>query len=112
MLLEESLRALDIRPGGTYVDGTLGRAGHSLEILRRLEGGRLIGIDQDQSAIDAARERLAGFLDRVTLVHGNFRDLGDILRDLGGPVVSMALSSRRRTMARAIWGAKRSSPYS
>ena len=83
VLLEESLRALDIRPGGTYVDGTLGRAGHSLEILRRLEGGRLIGIDQDQSAIDAARERLAGFLDRVTLVHGNFRDLGDILRDLG-----------------------------
>jgi len=83
VLLEESLRALDIRPGGTYVDGTLGRAGHSLEILRRLEGGRLIGIDQDQSAIDAARERLADFLDRVTLVHGNFRDLGDILRDLG-----------------------------
>lgn len=83
VLLEESLRALDIRPGGTYVDGTLGRAGHSLEILRRLEGGRLIGIDQDQSAIDAARERLAVFLDRVTLVHGNFRDLGDILRDLG-----------------------------
>ena len=83
VLLEESLRALDIRPGGTYVDGTLGRAGHSLEILRRLEGGRLVGIDQDQSAIDAARERLAGFLDRVTLVHGNFRDLGDILRDLG-----------------------------
>ena len=83
VLLEESLRALDIKPGGTYVDGTLGRAGHSLAILRRLEGGRLIGIDRDQSAIDAARERLADFADRVTLVHGNFQDLGDILRDLG-----------------------------
>ena len=83
VLLEESLRALDIKPAGTYVDGTLGRAGHSLAILRRLEGGRLIGIDRDQSAIDAARERLADFADRVTLVHGNFQDLGDILRDLG-----------------------------
>ena len=83
VLLEESLRALDIKPGGTYVDGTLGRAGHSLAILRQLEGGRLIGIDRDQSAIDAARERLADFADRVTLVHGNFQDLGDILRDLG-----------------------------
>ena len=83
VLLEESLRALDIKPGGTYVDGTLGRAGHSLAILRRLEGGRLIGIDRDQSAIDAARERLADFAARVTLVHGNFQDLGDILRDLG-----------------------------
>ena len=83
VLLEESLRALDIKPGGAYVDGTLGRAGHSLAILRRLEGGRLIGIDRDQSAIDAARERLADFAARVTLVHGNFQDLGDILRDLG-----------------------------
>lgn len=83
VLLEECLRALDIRPDGTYVDGTLGRAGHSLAILRRLQGGRLIGIDRDQSALSAARERLSGGGDRVTLVHGDFRDLGDILRDLG-----------------------------
>ena len=55
----------------------------SLEILRRLKGGRLIGIDRDMTAIEAARERLAAFGDRVTLVHGNFCDLGEILADLG-----------------------------
>ena len=82
VLLEECMDALAIRPGGAYLDGTLGRAGHSLEILRRLKGGRLIGIDQDRAAIEAAGERLAEYGDRVTLVHGNFRDLGDILRDL------------------------------
>ena len=77
VLLEECLTALDIKPEGTYLDGTLGRAGHSLEILRRLKGGRLIGIDRDMAAIEAA------FGDRVTLVHGNFCDLGEILADLG-----------------------------
>ena len=61
VLLEECLTALDIKPEGTYLDGTLGRAGHSLEILRRLKGGRLIGIDRDMTAIEAARERLAAF---------------------------------------------------
>ena len=83
VLLEECLTALDIKPEGTYLDGTLGRAGHSLEILRRLKGGRLIGIDRDMTAIEAAWERLAAFGDRVTLVHGNFCDLGEILADLG-----------------------------
>ena len=83
VLLEECLTALDIKPEETYLDGTLGRAGHSLEILRRLKGGRLIGIDRDMTAIEAARERLAAFGDRVTLVHGNFCDLGEILADLG-----------------------------
>lgn len=83
VLLEECLTALDIKPEGTYLDGTLGRAGHSQEILRRLKGGRLIGIDRDMTAIEAARERLAAFGDRVTLVHGNFCDLGEILADLG-----------------------------
>ena len=82
VLLHECLEALTIKPDGTYLDGTLGRAGHSLEILRRLDGGRLIGIDQDLTAVEAARERLAEFGDRVTLVHGNFRDLGDILAGL------------------------------
>lgn len=82
VLLEECLAALDIKPEGVYLDGTLGRAGHSLEILRRLKGGRLIGIDRDMTAIEAARERLAEFGDRVTLVHGNFSDLGEILSSL------------------------------
>ena len=83
VLLEECRTALDIKPEETYLDSTLGRAGHSLEILRRLKGGRLIGIDRDMTAIEAARERLAAFGDRVTLVHGNFCDLGEILADLG-----------------------------
>ena len=86
VLLPACMDALAIRPDGVYVDGTLGRAGHSLEIARRLTaGGRLIGIDRDQTAIDAARERLAPYLDRVTLVHSNFDRIGDILADLHIP---------------------------
>ena len=68
VLLDECLDALAIRPDGVYLDGTLGRAGHSLEILRRLTTGRLIGVDRDLTAIEAAKERLAEFGDRVTLV--------------------------------------------
>ena len=83
VLLDECLEALAIRPDGVYLDGTLGRAGHSLEILRRLTTGRLIGLDRDLTAIEAAEERLAEFGDRVTLVHSNFSQVGDVLRDLG-----------------------------
>ena len=83
VLLEECLDALSIRPDGIYLDGTLGRAGHSLEILRRLTTGRLIGIDQDMTAIEAAKERLSEFSDRVTLVHSNFSELGSVLDELG-----------------------------
>ena len=82
VLLEPCLEALDIKPDGVYLDGTLGRAGHSREILRRLTTGRLIGLDRDMTAIEAAKERLAEFGDRVTLVHANFCDLGEVLRDL------------------------------
>ena len=82
VLLEECLDALAIRPDGIYLDGTLGRAGHSLEILRRLTTGRLIGIDRDMTAIEAAKERLAEFGDRVTLVHSNFSELGSVLEKL------------------------------
>ena len=84
VLLEECLEALAIRPDGIYVDGTLGRAGHSLEIVRRLSGrGRLIALDRDLTALDAARERLADYMDRVTLVHSNFSRLDEVLRELG-----------------------------
>ena len=82
VLLDECLDALAIRPDGIYLDGTLGRAGHSLEILRRLTTGRLIGIDRDMTAIEAAKERLSEFGDRVTLVHSNFSELGNVLADL------------------------------
>ena len=106
VLLEECLAALAIRPEGTYVDGTLGRAGHSLEILRRLTaGGWLIGIDRDMTAIEAARERLAAFGDRVTLVHGNFCDLSGILASLGvdkvdGMLFDLGVSSPQLDEAR------------
>ena len=83
VLLDACIQALNIRPDGVYVDGTLGRAGHSLEIARRLTTGRLICIDRDQAAIDAARVRLAPWLDRVTLVRSNFSELGEILSGAG-----------------------------
>ena len=82
VLLKECLDALAIKPDGVYVDGTLGRAGHSLEIVKRLTTGRLIGIDRDETAIAAAQERLADYADRVTLVHSNFDRIGDILAEL------------------------------
>ena len=83
VLLDECLEALNIRPDGIYIDGTLGRAGHSLEIARRLTTGRLISIDRDETAIEAAKERLADYMDRVTLVHSNFDRVGEILEELG-----------------------------
>ena len=83
VLLDECLEALAIHPDGVYLDGTLGRAGHSLEILRRLTaGGRLIGLDRDETALEAARVRLAEYADRVTLVHNNFSRLAEVLDDL------------------------------
>ena len=82
VLLKACLDALAIKPDGVYVDGTLGRAGHSLEIVKRLTTGRLIGIDRDETAIAAAQERLADYMDRVTLVHSNFDRIGDILAEL------------------------------
>ena len=82
VLLQECIDGLNIDPTGTYVDVTLGRAGHSREIARRLTTGRLICIDRDQAALDAAPGRLEGLMDRVTLVHGNFGDLADILDKL------------------------------
>lgn len=84
VLMEEAVAGLNIRPGGIYVDCTLGGAGHSSLIASKLtEGGRLIAIDQDDWALDNARERLASYMDRVTLVKSNFRHIKDIVRDLG-----------------------------
>ena len=83
VLLKECIAALDIRPDGIYVDGTLGGGGHSFEIARRLTTGRLIGIDRDETALAAAGERLEPFGARVTLVKSNFDRLGEILDELG-----------------------------
>ena len=88
VLLEECLTALDIKPDGIYVDGTLGRAGHSLEIVKKLTGkGRLICLDRDETAIEAAKIRLADYLDRVTLVHSNFSRIAEVLHELDIPGV-------------------------
>ena len=88
VLLQECIDALNIRPDGIYLDGTLGGAGHSSQIARRLtEGGRLIGVDRDRTALAAAKERLAPYADRVTLVHSNFAKIDAILDSLGIPAV-------------------------
>ena len=83
VLLQECLDGLDIKPDGIYVDGTLGGAGHSSRIVQRLTTGRLIGIDRDPVALAAAGERLKPWQDRVTLVHSNFCEIAQVLRDLG-----------------------------
>ena len=83
VLLDECIEALNIRPDGVYVDGTLGRAGHSREIAKRLTTGRLICLDRDMAAIDAAKKRLAEWMDRVTLIHTNFSELETVLADAG-----------------------------
>ena len=94
VLLDECIGALRIRPEGVYVDGTLGRAGHSREIAKRLTTGRLICIDRDSAAIEAAGERLAPWMDRVRLVHSNFSELGSVLEeDADGMLFDLGVSS-------------------
>lgn len=83
VLLEECIQGLAIKPDGIYVDGTLGGAGHSSRIAAKLTTGRLIGIDRDNVALEAAAERLKPFEDRVTLVHANFCDMDQALQGLG-----------------------------
>ena len=83
VLLNECIDSLNIKPDGIYVDGTLGGAGHSYEICKRLTTGRLIGIDQDMNAINAATKRLEEFKDKVTLVHSNFSNVKEVFKNLG-----------------------------
>ena len=82
VLLWECIDGLNIKPNGVYVDGTLGGAGHSSQIVKRLDNGRLIGIDRDQVALKAAGERLAPYKENVTLVHSNFSEVKQVLQDL------------------------------
>lgn len=85
VLLDECIQGLNIKPDGIYVDGTLGRAGHSSEIAKRLTTGHLYCIDRDIAAIEHAREKLSPWMDAVTLVHGNFTDLTRLLAEAGAP---------------------------
>ena len=99
VLLAETIEQLHIRPDGIYVDGTLGGGGHAYEVCRRLsEKGRLIGIDQDADAIDAAAERLKEFADRVILVRSNYCNMRLELQKLkidrvDGIVLDLGVSS-------------------
>lgn len=81
VLLKESIEGLKINPEGTYVDCTVGAGGHSKEILKRLTKGKLIAIDQDIEALDAAKVNLAKWAEQVDFVHANFRQIEDILLD-------------------------------
>lgn len=100
VLFKEVIEGLDIDPNGTYVDGTLGGAGHSLEIVKRLENGRLIGIDQDTNALKKAGEVLKDYRDKVTLVHSNFENIDGVLNNLGinkvdGVLLDIGVSSHQ-----------------
>ena len=88
ILLNECMEGLSIKADGIYVDGTLGGGGHSFHIAQRLsDKGRLIGIDQDEDAIEAATKRLAQFKQRVTIVRDNYEHFQEILSTLSIPAV-------------------------
>jgi 16S rRNA (cytosine1402-N4)-methyltransferase len=82
VLLGATLDSLTIRPGGTYIDGTLGGGGHTEGMLER-GAGRILGVDRDPAALQAAAERLQHYDDRLTLAHGNFRDVGSLAQAHG-----------------------------
>ncbi len=83
VLLNECIDGLSIKENGIYVDATMGGAGHSFEICRRLKKGRLIGIDQDIYAIEASKKRLSCFGSMVTYINDNFRNIENILKAAG-----------------------------
>lgn len=101
VLLNETVDSLNIKPNGTYIDGTLGGGGHAYEVCKRLgEHGRFIGIDQDAEAIEAAGLRLAEFGDKVTIVRSNYVDIDNILKSLNiskvnGIMLDLGVSSHQ-----------------
>ncbi len=101
VLLQECIEGLQIKENGIYVDGTLGGAGHSMEIVKRLsEKGMLIGIDQDLQALDNAKDKLQAFEQNVQLVHNNFKNIHEVLEALGvneidGMLLDLGVSSHQ-----------------
>ena len=98
VLLDECMDGLDIKPDGIYVDGTAGGAGHSSEIAKRLESGRLVAIDQDETAVAVATERLNALGKNTTVVRSNFCELASVCRSLGideidGVLLDLGVSS-------------------
>ena len=97
-MLSETVDSLQIKNGGLYVDGTLGGGGHSLEMLKRAEDVRIVGIDRDKEALSAAEERLSGYKNQITLVHDNFSNIKSVLDGLhidkiDGMVLDLGVSS-------------------
>ncbi|MGM0396381.1 MAG: 16S rRNA (cytosine(1402)-N(4))-methyltransferase RsmH [Bacillota bacterium] len=100
VLLQEVLDGLNIKEDGIYVDGTLGGAGHSLQIVKRLTGGKLIGIDQDENALEKSRDVLSEHMGKVHLVHSNYVNIKKVLEDLGiekvdGILLDLGVSSHQ-----------------
>jgi 16S rRNA (cytosine1402-N4)-methyltransferase len=99
VLLGETIEALNIKPDGVYMDGTLGGGGHAYEVCKRLgDKGRFYGIDQDEAAIKAAGERLKEFGDKVTIIRNNYCNAKEALREKGvesvdGIVLDLGVSS-------------------
>jgi 16S rRNA (cytosine1402-N4)-methyltransferase len=100
VLLDEVLEGLDIKEDGIYVDGTLGGAGHSKEIVKRLTTGRLVGIDQDENALEKSREVLKEYMYKVDLVHSNYVNIKEVLENLNiekvdGILLDLGVSSHQ-----------------
>ena len=99
VLLEESVELLEVKPQGTYVDGTLGGGGHASLVCSKLKDGAIfVGIDRDMTAIQAASQRLEQFGDMVNIVHSNFADIKEVLKNLGiekidGAILDLGVSS-------------------
>jgi len=83
VLKDESITGLNIKPDGIYVDCTLGGGGHSLEIAKRLTTGRLICFDKDEDAISYAKTVLSEHLNKITIIHNNFKNIKQCLSELG-----------------------------
>ncbi|HTC65757.1 MAG TPA: 16S rRNA (cytosine(1402)-N(4))-methyltransferase RsmH [Candidatus Acidoferrum sp.] len=92
VLVEEVLQWLEVKPGGIYVDATLGAGGHSAAIAERLVSGRLISLDRDERALELARENLKPWKDRVTLVKSAFSRIAEVAQELGIPKVDGVLA--------------------
>ncbi|TJX13329.1 16S rRNA (cytosine(1402)-N(4))-methyltransferase RsmH [Tissierella creatinini] len=100
VLLNEVIEGLNINEDGIYVDGTLGGAGHSLEIVSRLKSGKLVGIDQDINALNKASDVLSPFKDRIQLVHSNYENIDKVLKEIGitkvdGILLDLGVSSHQ-----------------
>lgn len=101
VLLDECIESLNIKPDGVYVDCTMGGAGHSKEIVKRLSSkGLFIGFDQDKNAIETAKERLKDYSDRVRFIHSNFENIKEELEKIGvykidGVLADLGVSSHQ-----------------